>query len=137
MYPYGVRAVPIAMDGQGMRSDDLRRTLSGWDETARNRMRRPHVVYIVPTGQNPCGFTMSAARKQEIYDICMEYGGRGLERHMNMSPSLPSTDVIIVEDDPYYFLQEGGFTNQSCNLYQGRGTRPLRTEGGARSWTRE
>jgi len=34
---------------------------------------------------------MSIQRKQEIYDICVEY------------------DIIIVEDDPYYFLQEGKY----------------------------
>jgi len=35
---------------------------------------------------------MLAQRKKEIYDICIEF------------------DIIIVEDDPYYFLQEGPYT---------------------------
>jgi aromatic amino acid aminotransferase I len=35
---------------------------------------------------------MLAQRKKEIYDICVEF------------------DIIIVEDDPYYFLQEGPYT---------------------------
>jgi len=38
---------------------------------------------------------MGVNRKKEIYDICVRY------------------DVIIVEDDPYYFLQEGSYTPKS------------------------
>jgi aromatic amino acid aminotransferase I len=48
-------------------------------------------MYVVPAGENPTGTTMTAARKQEIYDICVEY------------------DIIIVEDDPYFFLREGPY----------------------------
>lgn len=44
-------------------------------------------MYIVPVGSNPTGSTMGAKRRQEIYDVCVEF------------------DVIIVEDDPYTFLQ--------------------------------
>ena len=71
MLPYGSSPVPVAMDGQGMRSDSLRSILAGWDEVARkmpryisalpfasrenNRSFRPHVMYIIPVGQNPTG----------------------------------------------------------------------------------
>jgi aromatic amino acid aminotransferase I len=41
---------------------------------------------------------MSAARKQEIYDICVKY------------------DVIICEDDPYYFLQAGPYVHQHLRI---------------------
>ncbi|KIJ20218.1 hypothetical protein PAXINDRAFT_166331 [Paxillus involutus ATCC 200175] len=86
MLPSNIKPVPIAMDGLGMRSDDLERVLSTWDADAR-QMPRPHVMYIIPVGQNPSGSTMSTERKKQIYDICCRY------------------DVVIVEDDPYYFLQ--------------------------------
>ncbi|TDL29994.1 PLP-dependent transferase [Rickenella mellea] len=89
-HPFDVRAAAVKIDGQGMRSDDLRSVLEGWDEEARGG-KRPHVMYTVPVGQNPTGATMGAKRKKEIYDICVEF------------------DVIIVEDDPYYFLQEGAY----------------------------
>ncbi|KIM77125.1 hypothetical protein PILCRDRAFT_627766 [Piloderma croceum F 1598] len=88
--PLGVSPVPITIDGQGIRSDHLRQVLSGWDENAR-RMPRPHVMYIIPVGQNPSGATMGFERKKEIYAICVEF------------------DIIIVEDDPYYFLQQGPY----------------------------
>ncbi|CAL1700165.1 unnamed protein product [Somion occarium] len=92
--PFNIFPVPIAMDSEGMRSDDLRKVLSEWDETARGG-KRPHVMYTVPVGQNPSGATMGLERKKEIYDICVEF------------------DIIIVEDDPYYFLQEGQYKPKS------------------------
>ncbi|PPQ63863.1 hypothetical protein CVT24_009489 [Panaeolus cyanescens] len=90
MQPYGIRPVKVGMDGEGMSSTSLREVLGGWDAEERG-MPRPHVMYIVPVGQNPTGATMHAQRKKEIYDLCVEF------------------DVIIVEDDPYYFLQEGPY----------------------------
>ncbi|KAF8640115.1 hypothetical protein AX17_001351 [Amanita inopinata Kibby_2008] len=90
MEPHGIKPIPVAMDSQGMRSDALRTLLSEWDETSRG-MPRPHVLYIIPTGQNPTGATMELNRKKEIYDVCVDF------------------DIIIVEDDPYYFLQEGPY----------------------------
>ncbi|KAG1753995.1 pyridoxal phosphate-dependent transferase [Suillus paluster] len=90
MLPANIKPVPVAMDGLGMKSDALENLLSQWDPVSR-QMSRPHVMYIVPVGQNPSGSTMSVARKKQIYDICVKY------------------DVIIVEDDPYYFLQLGTY----------------------------
>ncbi|OJA14663.1 hypothetical protein AZE42_02405 [Rhizopogon vesiculosus] len=88
--PLNIQPVPVAMDGLGMKSDALENLLSQWDPVSR-QMPRPHVMYIVPVGQNPSGSTMSVARKKQIYDVCVKY------------------DVIIVEDDPYYFLQLGTY----------------------------
>ncbi|KAF9259481.1 PLP-dependent transferase [Marasmius fiardii PR-910] len=92
--PHGIHPVPVKMDNQGLRSDDLRKVLSEWDETARG-MPRPHVLYTVPIGQNPTGVTVEYARKKEVYDACVEF------------------DVIIIEDDPYYFLQEGPYASKA------------------------
>ncbi|KIP08349.1 hypothetical protein PHLGIDRAFT_18957 [Phlebiopsis gigantea 11061_1 CR5-6] len=92
--PYGISPVPIAMDSEGMRADDLYKTLAEWDESARGAPR-PHVLYTVPVGQNPSGATMGLKRKQEIYDVCVKF------------------DVIIGEDDPYYFLQQGAYKPKS------------------------
>ncbi|KAJ3571430.1 hypothetical protein NP233_g3765 [Leucocoprinus birnbaumii] len=92
--PLGFKAVPIPMDNEGERSDALLVLLSTWDENVRGAPR-PRVMYTVPIGQNPTGATMHLERKKEIYDICVKFG---------------SLDVIIVEDDPYFFLQEGLYT---------------------------
>jgi len=79
----GVTAVPVKMDGEGIVPEDLERIISEWDE---KKGRRPHVLYTVPTGQNPTGATQSDSRRKEVYGIC--------DRH----------DLFIIEDDPYYFL---------------------------------
>lgn len=65
MRPYGVRPVPVPMDGQGMRADALHKLLSEWDADAR-KMPRPHVMYTIPVGQNPTGATMQGARKRSM-----------------------------------------------------------------------
>lgn len=46
-------------------------------------------VYLVPTAQNPTGVTMSTKRKEEIYRVCQD------------------EDLLIVEDDAYYYLYHG------------------------------
>ncbi|SPN96953.1 related to ARO8 - aromatic amino acid aminotransferase I [Cephalotrichum gorgonifer] len=85
MEALGIEVVGVRMDGQGMVPGDLRGTLEGWDVGARGR--KPHVLYTVPTGQNPTGATLTPERRREIYDICEEH------------------DIFIIEDDPYYLLQ--------------------------------
>ena len=53
--------------------------------------RRVKAVCIIPNGQNPSGCTMSADRRRQVYEIAREY------------------NVMIVEDDPYYFIQYGSY----------------------------
>lgn len=53
---------------------------------------------------------MGATRKKEIYDICVEFGAVSISATIYMVLTAASlADVIIVEDDPYYFLQEGNY----------------------------
>lgn len=95
-WPSGIKPVPCAMDGQGLTGAGLIDVLNNWDVDARGGMRRPTLLYTIPVCQNPSGATMSRERKQEIYDICVKY------------------DVVICEDDPYYFLQAGPYTRQAA-----------------------
>ncbi|KAB5595415.1 Peptidyl-prolyl cis-trans isomerase-like 4 [Ceratobasidium theobromae] len=82
-----VRPYAVPTDGLGMIPEELERILVEWKEEDHDGKRRPHVMYTIPVGQNPTGAIMDAKRKQEIYNICVKF------------------DIIIVEDDPYYFLQ--------------------------------
>ncbi|ORY23676.1 pyridoxal phosphate-dependent transferase [Naematelia encephala] len=86
--PLGVRSAVVGVDGEGARPDLLEAILASWDAS---KGRRPHVMYIVPVGQNPLGSTMKSERRKQIYDICVKY------------------DVIIIEDDPYTMLQFGDY----------------------------
>ncbi|GAA6038133.1 hypothetical protein JCM8097_007563 [Rhodosporidiobolus ruineniae] len=90
-WPYGIKPVPLPMDGEGMTPEGLDELLGGWNAEERGGMRRPRVLYTIPVAQNPTGATMSLERKKKIYALAVKY------------------DVIIVEDDPYYFLQTPPF----------------------------
>ncbi|PKS06369.1 hypothetical protein jhhlp_007117 [Lomentospora prolificans] len=85
----------VKMDGEGIVPGELRRLLEEWDEAAKGR--KPHVLYTVPTGQNPTGASLSKGRRREIYEICEDH------------------DIFIVEDDPYYLLQMADYTPGSHN----------------------
>ena len=84
--PLGMRFVGVKMDGEGMLPDHLNEILDHWDPDCREG-KKPHLLYIIPTGQNPSGATQSLARRKEIYKVA--------QRH----------DLYILEDDPYYFIQ--------------------------------
>ncbi|KAI0332553.1 PLP-dependent transferase [Cubamyces sp. BRFM 1775] len=83
-FAQGIKWVGIKMDAGGMIPAELEKTLENWDPA---RGRRPHVLYIVPCGQNPTGSTLSLERRKQIYEIAQRF------------------DIMIIEDDPYYYLQ--------------------------------
>ncbi|KAK0739810.1 pyridoxal phosphate-dependent transferase [Apiosordaria backusii] len=85
--PLGVQMVPVKTDEAGMAVSGpggLEDVLANWDTT---KGKRPHLMYTVTLGHNPTGILLSLERKREIYAICSKY------------------DVIIIEDEPYWYLQ--------------------------------
>ncbi|QRV87930.1 aminotransferase class I and II protein [Ceratobasidium sp. AG-Ba] len=94
-WPAGVRPFPVPIDGIGMVPEKLEALLRDWKEDEHEGKRRPHVMYTIPVGQNPTGAVMDGQRKKDIYAICVKY------------------DIIIVEDDPYYFLQFSDYRRKS------------------------
>lgn len=85
--PLRVRFAGVKIDAEGMLPADLDRVLASWDPAARGGARKPHVLYLVPTGHNPTGSTQSAQRRRDVYAVAQKH------------------DLIILEDEPYYFLQ--------------------------------
>ncbi|KAJ5902787.1 Aromatic amino acid aminotransferase [Penicillium taxi] len=85
-FPLGVKPLAIAIDEQGLIPEAMDDILSNWDVNARGA-RKPHVLYTIPTGQNPTGATQSAERRRAVYKVAQKH------------------DIYIVEDEPYYFLQ--------------------------------
>ncbi|KAH6655278.1 aromatic amino acid aminotransferase [Truncatella angustata] len=85
--PRGVQAVPVEMDDGGMAVDGpggLEDVLANWDPS---KGKRPHLMYTVTMGHNPTSGVLSLERRKEIYAVCSKY------------------DVVIIEDDPYWYLQ--------------------------------
>ncbi|KAG0232797.1 hypothetical protein BGW41_001731 [Actinomortierella wolfii] len=74
--------VDVELDGQGIVPAKLRKLLDEWP----SEKRTPKLLYTVPVGGNPTGCSQPLERKREIYEIAREH------------------DLIIVEDDPYYYL---------------------------------
>ncbi|KAH7015860.1 aromatic amino acid aminotransferase [Ilyonectria destructans] len=84
--PRDVNIVLVKMDAEGMLAygaGGLQDVLQNWDST---QGKRPHVVYIIPTGQNPTSGVLSFSRRKEIYQICSQF------------------DLVLIEDDPYWNL---------------------------------
>lgn len=85
--PKGMQVVTVEADADGMvpyGPGGLEDVLANWDET---KGRRPHVMYTVTMGHNPTGIVLSLERRKQLYEICSRY------------------DVIIAEDDPYWYMQ--------------------------------
>ncbi|KAF2157540.1 aromatic amino acid aminotransferase 1 [Myriangium duriaei CBS 260.36] len=95
--PRGLNVVPVEIDDEGMLAEGkggLRDVLKNWDH---KRGKRPHLMYTVTMGQNPTSGVLSLKRRKDLYAICSKY------------------DVIIVEDDPYWYLQYPSSTARAPN----------------------
>ncbi|XP_064120114.1 kynurenine/alpha-aminoadipate aminotransferase, mitochondrial-like isoform X2 [Macrobrachium nipponense] len=87
--PYSPRILAIETDENGLIPGSLKGALSRWNPKEMSKAHKdvPKFLYMNPTGNNPTGTVLSADRRREIYDICCQY------------------NLIIIEDDPYYFEQ--------------------------------
>eukprot|EP01083_Nonionella_stella_P171218 584395_1 len=85
LLPRRLKLIGMKTDGDGVIPSELRNTL----ENLSGNINKPKVLYTIPTGQNPSGSTTTVERKKQIYEIAREH------------------DLIIMEDDPYYFLNFG------------------------------
>ncbi|MBN3326155.1 AADAT protein, partial [Atractosteus spatula] len=87
--PLGCNIINVPSDEHGMIPKALKEIISKWslDEVGKPDSPIPKVLYTIPNGGNPTGASMTTERKTEIYQIARDY------------------DFLIVEDDPYYFLQ--------------------------------
>ncbi|KAL3159334.1 hypothetical protein ABBQ32_011286 [Trebouxia sp. C0010 RCD-2024] len=82
--PKGYRALPVPMDDFGMTPEALEQTI---EDLKAKGQPLPRVLYLVPNGQNPVSYVAPLERRQALYQTSRKY------------------DLMIVEDDPYFFLQ--------------------------------
>jgi kynurenine/2-aminoadipate aminotransferase len=88
--PYCPNFLLISSDDKGMIPEALEKALSSkWspDVCQSTDTNVPKVLYVCPSSGNPTGTSLPLERKQAIYKIAQHY------------------NLLIVEDDPYYFLQ--------------------------------
>lgn len=89
LLPLGCNIINVPSDGYGIIPDSLKEVLSRWKpkDSKDPQKNTPKLLYTVPNGNNPTGNSLTSSRKKEIYELARKY------------------DFLIVEDDPYYFLQ--------------------------------
>ncbi|KAL2889331.1 aromatic amino acid aminotransferase [Ceratocystis lukuohia] len=112
--PLGVNIASVELDDQGLVAHgpgSLDDVLASWDET---KGKRPHILYTVTTGHNPTSGVLSVQRRKEIYTVACKY------------------DIIIVEDDPYWYLQ---FPSSSASQAKSRDQPVPSTELLTAGWT--
>ncbi|XP_020853523.1 kynurenine/alpha-aminoadipate aminotransferase, mitochondrial [Phascolarctos cinereus] len=87
--PLGCNIISVCSDQYGIIPDSLRAVLSKWrpEDAQKPERETPKFLYTVPNGNNPTGTSLTYERKKEIYELARKY------------------DFLIIEDDPYYFLQ--------------------------------
>jgi 2-aminoadipate transaminase len=83
---YEADVVQITMDRDGMRVDELSRTLDALERAG----RRPKFIYTVPNFHNPAGVTLSLERRRELVRIAAE------------------RELLVLEDNPYGLLRYEG-----------------------------
>ncbi|XP_074678917.1 kynurenine/alpha-aminoadipate aminotransferase, mitochondrial isoform X3 [Strix aluco] len=87
--PLGCNIINVPSDQHGIIPKALKEILSTWSsEDVKNHSHHvPKFLYTIPNGCNPTGNSLTTERKKEIYQLARKY------------------DFLIIEDDPYYFLQ--------------------------------
>jgi 2-aminoadipate transaminase len=83
---YEAEVIQIALDDDGMRTEELETTLDALERDG----RRPKFLYTVPSFQNPAGVTMSLERRHELIRIARE------------------RELLVMEDNPYGMLRYEG-----------------------------
>ncbi|QPG99326.1 hypothetical protein C2857_001490 [Epichloe festucae Fl1] len=93
IHPLGINVFGSPIDDEGLVPEAMDQILTNWDAASRGA-RKPHILYTVPSGQNPTGATQGYERRKAIYAIAQKH------------------DVFIIEDEPYYFLQMQPYTGR-------------------------
>jgi 2-aminoadipate transaminase len=83
---YEADVVQIAIDGEGMPTEELASTLDALAAEG----RRPKFIYTIPNFQNPGGETMSLARRRALVALARE------------------RELLVLEDNPYGLLRYEG-----------------------------
>ncbi|KAJ7614107.1 PLP-dependent transferase [Roridomyces roridus] len=77
--------IEIDTDADGISSASLRAVLESWPAGK----AKPRVLYTIPYGGNPTGATATLARRREVLSLAREH------------------NLLIMEDDPYFYLFYG------------------------------
>lgn len=94
LHKLGAKLVAVETDEYGIRMDDLEEKI---------RRYSPKVLYVIPTFQNPTGWTLPTERRMKVAELASRY------------------DVIVIEDDPYCALRYRGLAPAPIKSYDESG----------------
>eukprot|EP01098_Paradermamoeba_levis_P006140 TRINITY_DN2548_c0_g1_i2.p1 TRINITY_DN2548_c0_g1~~TRINITY_DN2548_c0_g1_i2.p1 ORF type:complete len:321 (-),score=75.79 TRINITY_DN2548_c0_g1_i2:227-1189(-) len=81
--PLKCNLIGVETDEEGLCPNSLEQILETWP----SQSPRPKILYLIPVGSNPTGSSIPLDRKKKIYLLARKF------------------NLLILEDDPYYFLQ--------------------------------
>uniref|UniRef100_A0A383VSP6 Aminotransferase class I/classII large domain-containing protein n=1 Tax=Tetradesmus obliquus TaxID=3088 RepID=A0A383VSP6_TETOB len=84
LLPMGCELLPVPMDSAGLLPAALDAMLT---QRSSAGLALPRLLYCIPTGQNPTGAVMGPERMRQVYELARKW------------------DLIILEDDAYFWLQ--------------------------------
>lgn len=117
--PQGYAAVPLSMDSHGIVPSLFRQTMESLRAAGKPL---PRLLYTVPVGQNPTGQPLPHSHDKilqfrladwihhgacEVLEILTDGAGvvTPFERRKEIYALCREYDIILMEDDPYYYLQ--------------------------------
>uniref|UniRef100_A0A6B2LDW0 Aminotransferase class I/classII large domain-containing protein n=1 Tax=Arcella intermedia TaxID=1963864 RepID=A0A6B2LDW0_9EUKA len=84
--PLGVNVIGIPSNHEGIIPEEMDRILLNFSTLYPN-FKRPHLLYTIPTGQNPSGSTASMPVRKAVYGLACKH------------------NLVLLEDDPYWNLR--------------------------------
>ncbi|PWY98290.1 PLP-dependent transferase [Testicularia cyperi] len=97
------RIFEAATDSEGVSASALDELLSNWKTSAATSGAPfPKFLYTTPTGANPSGTSASDSRKREVLAVIRKHG------------------LLLLEDDPYYFLSFSGLGEDPVTRQRGK-----------------
>lgn len=76
--------IEINQDADGLIPDEIAKEC---EQRLKDGRPMPKLIYVNPTGANPTGTVLLESRRRKVYELAQKY------------------NFLIVEDDPYYFVQ--------------------------------
>lgn len=106
---YGGIVVSAELDfaKKGIDVNWLSDLLDNWSSSKYSHLSKPKALYTIPTGQNPTGLSITNEERARIYKLAQKH------------------DFIIIEDDPYGYIQLGDYTDGITNQFQNTESYPL------------
>ncbi|XP_026671030.1 kynurenine/alpha-aminoadipate aminotransferase, mitochondrial-like isoform X2 [Ceratina calcarata] len=82
--PFAPEFIEISQDQDGIDPENI---IEVCEERIRTGRPVPKIIYVNPTGANPTGTVLTESRRRKVYELAEKY------------------DFLIIEDDPYCFIQ--------------------------------